>query len=82
MENEADQLLRIIPAVQPVKPSLINAEGREQQRGRGRGGVREEEEEGEDQYLQMALAESRQLVEQDDTALQQALKDSMAGTFV
>ncbi|XP_076463459.1 ataxin-3-like [Babylonia areolata] len=84
MESEADQLLRIIPAVQPIKPSLITPEGHNRARGvvGSEGGVgvrREDEEEGEDQYLQFALAESRQLVERDDTALQQALRDSMQG---
>lgn len=74
-ETEADQLLRIIPAVQPIKPSLITREGQDQQKG-GDGG---REEDGEDQYLQRALAESRQLVEEDDTALQQALRASMEG---
>ena len=74
-ESEADQLLRIIPAVQPVKPSLITPEGQDQQK-EGDGG---REEDGEDQYLQRALAESRQLVEADDSALQQALRDSMEG---
>lgn len=79
METEADQLLRIIPAVQPIKPSLITPEGQEQQ-NRGRGvGSSWREDDGEDQYLQIALAESRNLVEQEDSVLQQALKDSMQG---
>ncbi|KAL8622938.1 hypothetical protein ACOMHN_027059 [Nucella lapillus] len=81
MESEADQLLRIIPAVQPIKPSLITPEGQEQpNRGPGLGVSGSwREDDGEEQYLQFALAESRNLVEQDDSVLQQALKDSMKG---
>ena len=74
-DSEADQLLRIIPAVQPIKPSLITPEGQDQETESSGGRA----EDGEDQYLQRALAESRQLVEQDDSALQQALRDSMEG---
>ncbi|KAK7504899.1 hypothetical protein BaRGS_00003927 [Batillaria attramentaria] len=60
-------------AVQPIKPSLITAEG-------SGGGTREPgEEEEQDQYLQRALAESRRIIEQDDSTLQQALRESMAG---
>ncbi|XP_070179699.1 ataxin-3-like isoform X2 [Littorina saxatilis] len=79
-ESEADQLLRIIPAVQPIKPSLITAEGQNPEREEAGGARREDD--SEDQYLQRALAESRQLVEEDDVALQQALRDSMEGYIV
>lgn len=71
-ETEADQLLRIMPAVQPIKPLLLNPEGRDAKRNR-------QDEDEDDHYLRRALAESRKLVEQDDTALQKALRDSMHG---
>ena len=73
MDTEADQLLRIIPAIQPIKPSLISSDSE------GQSNRESASEEGEDDQLQRALAESRQLLEQDDTALQKALRDSMAG---
>lgn len=69
-DTEADQLLRIMPAVQPIKPSLLTSEGQDK--------VTQGEDD-DDQYLQKALEESRQLVEQDDMALQKALNDSMTG---
>ncbi|PVD32302.1 hypothetical protein C0Q70_07735 [Pomacea canaliculata] len=59
-----------MPAVQPIKPSLLTSEGQDK--------VTQGEDD-DDQYLQKALEESRQLVEQDDMALQKALNDSMTG---
>lgn len=69
METEADQLLRIVPAVQPIKPSLITPEGGSERSSN-------HDDEGDDDHFQRALAESRHLVERDDTALQRALDQS------
>ncbi|XP_046582284.1 ataxin-3-like [Haliotis rubra] len=69
--SEADQLLKMIPAVQPIKPTLINeAAETSDQSGDG------------DMELQRAIEESRRLVENDDTMLQKALKMSMSGYIV
>lgn len=67
-ECEADQILRFAPAVQPIKPRLIN----ESQSVKKSEGSR-------DDQLQQALAESRQLDDNEDKMLQKALQMSMEG---
>ncbi|KAK3597854.1 hypothetical protein CHS0354_029431 [Potamilus streckersoni] len=66
-ECEADELLKVIPAVQPIKPRLITEKAANKMEGT---------EEGDEDY-QLALAESKHLVENDDRALQKALQMSM-----
>ncbi|KAJ8308213.1 hypothetical protein KUTeg_013087 [Tegillarca granosa] len=70
-ECEADQILRFAPAVQPIKPRLIN----ESQSVK-------KSEEGPDDQLQQALAESRQLEDSEDKMLQKALQMSMEGYVI
>ena len=64
-ENEADQLLKLMPAVQTVRPSLLRT-------SRTDTGVDGPE-------LQQAMQASRQLVDTEDTALQKVLSLSMQG---
>ncbi|XP_013089684.1 ataxin-3-like [Biomphalaria glabrata] len=66
---EADQLLRLVPAVQPVKPRLLNEKETETVDGGGE----------EDRALKEALRISKELNDNDDTALQKALQLSMEG---
>ncbi|KAL3873803.1 hypothetical protein ACJMK2_036888, partial [Sinanodonta woodiana] len=68
-ECEADELLKVMPAVQPIKPRLITDKAADKMEGT---------EEGDEDY-QLALAESKHLVENDDRALQKALQMSMEG---
>ena len=72
---EADQLLKVIPAVQPVKPQLITDKSKEEQgtSGQGTSGQSSDEE------LRRALEESRRLVEDEDQSLKKALAESMQG---
>ena len=69
-ECEADEVLRLAPAVQPVKPRLIN----ENQAISKPGDPQEIDDE-----MQTAMEESRQLVDSDDKMLQRALQMSMEG---
>jgi len=76
---EADYLLKLQPAVQLVKPSLLAefAGGSTEQSG-----VRNEEnwdESEDDIHLRQALEESRRLHDDDDVSLNQALQLSMSG---
>ncbi|KAH9519581.1 Ataxin-3 [Bulinus truncatus] len=68
-ECEADQLLRLVPAVQNVKPRLLNEKETENVEGTD---VDEE-----DRALKEALRVSKELIDNDDTALQKALQLSM-----
>ena len=80
MECEADQLLNLIPAVQPIRPQLIaDATGSKirapgQAAGSGASGGQVD-----DEHLKQALKESKQLNEHDDKSLQRALQMSMEG---
>lgn len=69
-ECEADQLLKLVPAVQPVKPRLIN-ENKQNARDEGMA-VAEDD-------LSKALNISRQMADIEDSALQKALAMSMQG---
>ncbi|XP_045187483.2 ataxin-3-like isoform X2 [Mercenaria mercenaria] len=76
-ECEADQLLRLCPAVQPIKPQLItdNAQSRA-----GKGGASAGASGGEqDAEVEKALDESKKMIESDDVSLQRALQMSMEG---
>ncbi|XP_060581559.1 ataxin-3-like [Ruditapes philippinarum] len=76
-ECEADQLLRLCPAVQPIKPQLItdNVQSRAGKGGASGGtGGREE-----DPEVEKALQESKSMIESDDVSLQRALQMSMEG---
>ena len=76
MECEADELLNLVPAVQPVRPQLIaDATG---SKARASGGAPREDH-GDDEQLKQALKESKDLNENDDTSLQRALQMSMEG---
>ena len=84
MECEADQLLNLVPAVQPVRPQLIaDATGSKVRASAGgaaggtAGGSQVDEEQ-----LKKALKESKELNEHGDTSLQRALQMSMEGLFV
>ena len=71
---EADQLLKLMPAVQPIKPSLITDSSSRSSVGHAS--------EGEvDAELEQALRASRDLVENDDDSLQKALAMSMQGRY-
>ncbi|GFO21546.1 ataxin-3 [Plakobranchus ocellatus] len=70
-ECEAEQLLRLVPAVQTVKPRLLTDKAGPE------GGA--EAEEDDDGALQEALRASKELIDNDDTALQRALQMSMEG---
>ncbi|XP_005100952.1 ataxin-3 [Aplysia californica] len=69
---EADQLLRLMPAVQTVKPRLLTEK---------EGGIdgAEGAEDDEDDALKEALRVSKEMIEHDDSALQQALQMSLEG---
>ncbi|WAR19918.1 ATX3-like protein [Mya arenaria] len=67
-ESEADQLLGLCPANQPVKPRLISEKGK---RGVGQNEMHNGEQE---EDVQRALAESKRLNEVDDASLQKALQ--------
>lgn len=76
-ECEADQLLRLCPAVQPIKPQLLTdaSKSRSSKGGASAGasdGVSEAE-------VEQALEESKKMVETDDLSLQRALQMSMEG---
>lgn len=78
-ECEADPLLRLCPAVQPIKPQLIteSAQSRSSKGGASAGasdGVSDTE-------VEKALEESKKLIETDDISLQRALQMSMEGKF-
>ena len=87
MECEADQLLNLVPAVQPVRPQLIaDATGSKvrasgQAAGGAAGGTAGGSQVDEEQ-LKKALKESKELNEHGDTSLQRALQMSMEGLFV
>ena len=68
-ECEADQLLKVMPAIQPTKPRLITDT---KPQSEGSTDIDTDD-------LQRALQESRQLAESEDTALQKALVMSMEG---
>lgn len=71
-------MLRLCPAVQPIKPQLItdNAQSRT-----GRGGATSDAAGGgeEDADVEKALQESKSMIESDDVSLQRALQMSMEG---
>ncbi|CAG5127791.1 unnamed protein product [Candidula unifasciata] len=69
-ECEADQLLRLMPAVQTIKPRLLTE--KEEWDGANN-------EDPEDPVLTEALQASRDLIDSDDTALQRALQLSLEG---
>lgn len=70
-ECEADDLLNLAPAVQLIKPRLIN----ENQ------SISKSEAQTDDPELQRALMESRCEDEKDDKMLQRALQMSLEGTY-
>ena len=68
---EADQLLKLVPAVQIIKPRLLgDQESHDATSSRSRSA---------DSDLERALEESRQLADDDDLILRQALALSMQG---
>ena len=69
-ECEAEQLLRLMPATQTVKPTLISDKTTQD------GGAEAEDDDG---LLQEALRASKEIIDNDDTALQRALQMSMEG---
>lgn len=71
-ECEAEQLLRLMPATQLVKPSLITNKTTEEG---------EAVAEDDDGILQETLRVSKELIDNDDTALQRALQLSMEGYY-
>lgn len=73
-ECEADIVLRLAPAVQPVKPRLINENSAISSNSK-----QDDMDVDEDSQLQKALAESRKMEESDDQVLQKALEMSMEG---
>ncbi|KAL4238322.1 Ataxin-3 [Mactra antiquata] len=77
-ECEADQLLRLCPAVQPIKPQLIhdNAQTKSNKSRSSPPGASNVE---TDDDVQKALHESKKMVENDDVSLQKALQMSMEG---
>ncbi|KAK3093807.1 hypothetical protein FSP39_020462 [Pinctada imbricata] len=70
-ECEADEVLRLAPAVQPVKPRLIN-ENQAISQNEGQ----------QDDEMQAVMEESRKLVDSDDKMLQRALQMSMEGYVI
>ncbi|RUS80562.1 hypothetical protein EGW08_011702 [Elysia chlorotica] len=72
-ECEAEQLLRLMPATQTVKPSLITDKGAQEI------GADAEDDDGS---LREALRVSKELIDKDDTALQRALQMSMEGYYL
>lgn len=69
---EADQLLRLMPAVQTVKPRLLSEiKDKEKQP--------DPADDEEDLVLREALEASRSMIESDDSALQHALRMSLEG---
>lgn len=72
-ECEADQLLRLMPAVQQVKPRLLT----EKEEWAGTNG-----DDAEDSALTEALRASRELIDNNDTALQRALQMSLEGDLI
>lgn len=70
MECEADQILSIQPAVQPIKPRLISDS---QRASSSSGGFSQRD-------LARALEESRQMVEDQDQSLQNVLRKSEGNT--
>ena len=73
-ECEADQLLCHTPAVQPIKPQLINQKA-------GPKSTAEPQAEGRDEDLELALRESEKLNDANDHSLRKALQLSMEGTI-
>lgn len=67
-ECEADQLLRLMPAIQTVKPSLLTEKEAET-----------DVVEDDDRALKEALRASKELIDKDDAALQRALQMSLEG---
>lgn len=68
---EADELLRIAPAIQPIKPRLINEATLKKDP--------QSQMSDHDGNLESALEQSRSLHDNDDQVLQSALKLSMEG---
>lgn len=79
-ECEADQLLCLCPAIQPVKPQLIhdNTQSRTNKRRSSPGATGGEN----DDDVEKALKESKKMVEKDDVSLQRALQMSMEGKII
>ena len=75
---EADSVLKILPAVQPIKPHLLTdaSKRRTGHEGSGTSGANDAS---QDDELQRALEESRRLVDDDDQALSRVLQMSMKG---
>ena len=71
---DADEILRLCPVVQAVKPSLLNSSS-----SRSKRTSTSSQDEFSDAELQWALRESKQLDEDDDQTLKQALEMSMLG---
>ena len=82
MECEADQLLNLVPAVQPDRPQLIADATGSKVRAEGQAtGTGAEGGQVDDEQLKQALKESKQLNEEDDKSLQRALQMSMEGRW-
>ena len=77
-ECEADQLLSLIPAVQPIKPQLIADASSSKARSTGETATGNQD---DDVQLQKAMKESKDLNENDDKSLQRVLQMSMEGGY-
>ncbi|KAL5008326.1 hypothetical protein ScPMuIL_013907 [Solemya velum] len=69
-ECEADQLLKLIPAVQTIKPRLINEKSPSKSTDKASQ---------PDEEIQKAMEESKNLLDTDDAMLQKTLQQSMEG---
>ena len=67
-------MLRLCPAVQPIKPQLISDGNSSRKKQSGAPGGEQN-----DKEMDRALAESKQINEVDDVSLQRALQLSMEG---
>ena len=77
-ECEADQLLSLIPAVQPIKPQLIADASGTKVRSTGETATGNQD---DDLQLKKAMKESKDLNENDDKSLQRVLQMSMEGGY-
>ena len=78
-ECEADQLLSLIPAVQPIKPQLIADASSSKARSTGETATGNQD---DDLQLKTALKASKDLNENDDKSLQRVLQMSMEGGYM
>ena len=69
--SEADQILKVVQAIQPVKPRLLSDKSKPATEGATGQFV--------DDDLAIALEESKRLLEDDDQSLKRALAMSMQG---